>query len=122
MSTAAEAKVTGAITVVDFGKFLDGTQKQQVADAIIQSFKETGFVYLINHCLPRAKIDAMFQWVCTSFVHLRDHEMTKQRIAQSQRFFSEPMDVKMLAPHPPSGTHHRGKCSLLIGVRRKPVR
>lgn len=80
--------VAGGINVVDFGPFLDGSRRQDVADAIVQSFKDIGFVYLINHGLPQDKVDAMFDW--------------------SKRFFSQPMDVKMLAPHPPSGSHHRG--------------
>ena len=28
--------------------------------------------------------------------------------SQSRRFFALPAETKMLAPHPPSGTHHRG--------------
>ncbi|GJE85125.1 thymine dioxygenase [Phanerochaete sordida] len=78
----------GGISVVDFGSFLDGSRKQEVADAIVQSFKDIGFVYLINHGLAEAKVDSMFDW--------------------SKRFFAQPMDVKMLAPHPTSGSHHRG--------------
>ena len=53
----------GGISVVDFAPFLDGSRKQQVADAIVQSFKDIGFVYLINHGLAQAKIDGMFDWV-----------------------------------------------------------
>ena len=43
---------TGGISVIDFGAFLDGSRKQEVADAIVQSFKDVGFVYLINHRSP----------------------------------------------------------------------
>ncbi|KIP04361.1 hypothetical protein PHLGIDRAFT_76061 [Phlebiopsis gigantea 11061_1 CR5-6] len=78
----------GVISVVDFGPFLDNSAKQQVADAIVQSFKDTGFVYLINHGLPQEKVDEMFGW--------------------SKRFFEQPADVKLLAPHPANGSHHRG--------------
>lgn len=53
----------GVISVVDFRPFLDNSAKQQVADAIVQSFKDTGFVYLINHGLPQEKVDEMFGWV-----------------------------------------------------------
>ncbi|KLO13401.1 Clavaminate synthase-like protein [Schizopora paradoxa] len=76
------------IPVVDFGPFVDGSKKQAVADAMLDSFKTYGFVYLKNHGLPQDKIDAMFTW--------------------SKTFFGQPMEVKQLAPHPPSGTHHRG--------------
>ncbi|RPD62426.1 thymine dioxygenase [Lentinus tigrinus ALCF2SS1-7] len=76
------------ISVVDFKPFLDGSAKQDVASAILDSFKRVGFVYLINHGIPEDKIKGMFEW--------------------SKRFFDQPMEVKQLAPHPPSGTHHRG--------------
>lgn len=56
----------GAIRVVDFGKFLDGSQKQEVADAILDSFKEIGFVYLINYGLTQQKIASIFETVSTS--------------------------------------------------------
>ncbi|EKM57563.1 uncharacterized protein PHACADRAFT_115792 [Phanerochaete carnosa HHB-10118-sp] len=81
----------GGISVVDFAPFLDGSRKQEVADAIVQSFKDIGFVYLVNHGLAQDKVDGMFDW--------------------SKRFFSQPMDVKMLAPHPADGAHHRGYSS-----------
>ncbi|KAF5353547.1 hypothetical protein D9756_007810 [Leucocoprinus leucothites] len=76
------------IKVVDFRPFLDGSNKEIVANALLESFKTVGFVYLVNHGLSQEKIDGMF-------------EMSKQ-------FFALPHAQKMLAPHPPSGTHHRG--------------
>ncbi|TFK84103.1 thymine dioxygenase [Polyporus arcularius HHB13444] len=76
------------ISVVDFKPFLDGSAKQDVANAILDSFKRVGFVYLINHGIPEEQIKGMFDW--------------------SKRFFAQPMEVKQQAPHPPSGTHHRG--------------
>ncbi|KAH9854674.1 thymine dioxygenase [Lenzites betulinus] len=79
---------TKGISVLDFGAFLDGSAKQEVASAMLDSFKRVGFVYLVNHGIPQEKIDDMFQW--------------------SKRFFAQPTEVKQLAPHPPSGTHHRG--------------
>ncbi|KAF8188900.1 thymine dioxygenase [Mycena galopus ATCC 62051] len=79
------------ISVVDFGPFLDGSAKQEVADKMVSAFKEIGFVYLINHGIPEQKRAQMFEW--------------------SKHFFAQPMEVKKLAPHPPSGTHHRGYSS-----------
>ncbi|KAF8516546.1 Clavaminate synthase-like protein [Hysterangium stoloniferum] len=76
------------IQIVNFAPFLDATDRQGVADAMLESFKDAGFVYLVNHPLPKRKIEAMFEL--------------------SKKFFSLPMETKMLAPHPPSGTHHRG--------------
>ncbi|KAF8516556.1 Clavaminate synthase-like protein [Hysterangium stoloniferum] len=80
------------ILIVNFAPFLDATDRQGVADAMLESFKDAGFVYLVNHPLPERKIKAMFDL--------------------SKKFFSLPMEIKMLAPHPPSGTHHRGKLDL----------
>ncbi|KAI0917161.1 hypothetical protein AcW1_007571 [Taiwanofungus camphoratus] len=76
------------IPILNFGPFLDGSAKQEVADAMFESFRDIGFVYLVNHGLPKEKIDTMFDW--------------------SKRFFAQPYATKMLAPHPPSGAHHRG--------------
>jgi len=51
------------IPVVDFGPFIDGSNKQLVAKEILDSFKSIGFVYLVNHGLSQEKIDSMFAWV-----------------------------------------------------------
>ncbi|KAF8529708.1 hypothetical protein BU17DRAFT_79791 [Hysterangium stoloniferum] len=40
------------IQVVDFAPFLDGTDKQGVADAILESFKDARFVYRVKLDLP----------------------------------------------------------------------
>lgn len=95
------------IQVLNFGAFLDGSQKQAVADSILTSFKDTGFVYLTNHSLPNEKIDAMFEWVGNS------SSRSLKTIAhfcfvKSKRFFDLPNETKQLAPHPASGQHHRG--------------
>ena len=53
------------IAVLDFGVFLFGSEakKQAVAAAMLDSFKKTRFVYLVNHGIPSEKISSMFQWV-----------------------------------------------------------
>ena len=51
------------VKVVDFAPFLDGSDRKGVSNAILDSFKTTGFVYLMNHGLPQNKIDSMFSWV-----------------------------------------------------------
>ncbi|KAL0953015.1 hypothetical protein HGRIS_007219 [Hohenbuehelia grisea] len=78
----------GAIAIVDFAGFIDGSQRKAVADGMLASFKNTGFVYLLNYGLSQAEVDNMFDW--------------------SKKFFGLPEEAKQLAPHPPSGTHHRG--------------
>ena len=56
--------VVSAVEIVDFGSFLDGSDKEGVANAILDSFKSIGFVYLVNHSLDEEKISSMFAWVC----------------------------------------------------------
>ncbi|KAI0770294.1 thymine dioxygenase [Fomes fomentarius] len=87
MSTVLLGDAHG-ISVVDFKPFLDGSARDDVAKAMLDSFKRVGFVYLVNHGIPEQNIKSMFVW--------------------SKRFFALPPEVKQLAPHPPSGTHHRG--------------
>ena len=58
------------VKVVDFAPFLDGSNRQGVSDAILDSFKMTGFVYLVNHGLPQSSIDSMFSWVSSMIAHL----------------------------------------------------
>ncbi|KAJ7128825.1 Clavaminate synthase-like protein [Mycena crocata] len=73
------------IAVVDFPPFLDGSNKQAVADSIIGSFKTIGFVYLLNHAIP---LDSFFFLVI-------------------KKLFALPSDVKMSGSHPPSNLHRR---------------
>jgi len=76
------------ITIVDFAPFLDGSAKKQVGDQLLASFKSAGFVYLTNFGLSEGEVQEMFDW--------------------QKRFFALPHETRMLAPHPDSGTHHRG--------------
>ncbi|KAF2177390.1 thymine dioxygenase [Zopfia rhizophila CBS 207.26] len=78
------------IPIVDFGKFLNGNEKEQesVAAQIDDAFQNVGFVYLKGHGVPKEKVEECFEW--------------------SKKFFDLPLETKMLAPHPPGGSHHRG--------------
>ena len=51
------------VKVVDFQPFIDGSNKQIVANTLIESLKTIGFVYLVNHGLCQRKIDGMFEMV-----------------------------------------------------------
>ena len=73
-----------------------------------QSFKDIGFVYLVNHGLSEERVNDMFKWVGNALKH-PPAESKADALSQSKRFFDQPMAVKMLAPHPASGSHHRGK-------------
>lgn len=88
MTSAVKLGDVQGIPIVNFAAFIDGSNKQEVADTMIDSFKTVGFVYLVNHGLAKEKIDGMFDW--------------------SKKFFKQPVEVKQLAPHPESGAHHRG--------------
>ncbi|KAI9703973.1 MAG: hypothetical protein M1820_005755 [Bogoriella megaspora] len=84
------------IPVIDFRPFLDGSdaERETTAGRIKQAFRSVGFVYLTNHGVPHEKVDQCFEW--------------------SKRFFNLPLETKMLAPHPPGGSHHRGYSGLGI--------
>lgn len=104
----------GLINVVDFGPFLDGTRGKEVGQAIIASLRRTGFVYLVNHGLSEEKIREMFDWVGVFSNVIRNSTPNSTTTdPQSKLFFSQPMEIKQLAPHPPSGSHHRGKVSFV---------
>lgn len=53
------------IQVIDLQPFFDGSlvEKQRVADAILASFQSIGFVQVLNHGVPQADLDTMFEWV-----------------------------------------------------------
>jgi isopenicillin N synthase-like dioxygenase len=86
------------IPIVDFGTFLTGSQeqKEQVAKQIDDAFRDVGFVYLRNHGVSGDMVGECFAW--------------------SKKFFALPLETKMLAPHPPGGSHHRGYSA--VGVEK----
>lgn len=55
------------IPVISLAPFIDGSNKPAVADAMLDSFKTIGFVYLVDHGLPKDKIAGMFEWVRVRF-------------------------------------------------------
>lgn len=65
-----------SLPVIDFGKFLAGSvaQKQESAVKLVNAFKNVGFVYLVNHGIPKKTIDSAF--------------------AQSKKFFDLDQSVK----------------------------
>jgi isopenicillin N synthase-like dioxygenase len=78
------------IPIVDFGAFLHGKAEDQdkIAKEIDDAFRSMGFVYLKNHGVRKELLEECFAW--------------------SKKFFDLPLETKMLAPHPPGGSHHRG--------------
>ncbi|KAF2239467.1 flavonol synthase/flavanone 3-hydroxylase [Viridothelium virens] len=90
MATLASDSDQFSVPVIDFHSFLNGTddQKKSTAAQIKDTFQNVGFVYLINHGVPGKKVEECFEW--------------------SKKFFNLPSETKMLAPHPPGASHHRG--------------
>ncbi|KAI0354972.1 thymine dioxygenase [Trametes cingulata] len=86
----------GGIPIIDFSGFLDGSARDDVSKALFDAFKRYGFVYLKNFGLPTAEVDEMFEW--------------------SKKFFSQSMEVKMLAPHP--GVPHINRGYIAPGVEK----
>lgn len=51
------------IAIIDFAPFLNGSNKREVANAMLESFKDIGFVYLLNHGIPQERVTQMFGMV-----------------------------------------------------------
>lgn len=70
------------LPTLDFGKFLHGTQteRQELADQLVASFTQHGFVKLINHGVPDEVVDGIWKWVCYFETSEIDEEMAKCNI------------------------------------------
>ncbi|KAI0386722.1 Clavaminate synthase-like protein [Hypomontagnella monticulosa] len=79
-----------AIPVLDFGAWSNGStdKKRRIAQELTDACRRVGFVYIINHGVPGDLLDEAFGW--------------------SKKLFDLPQEKKMLAPHPPGPTVHRG--------------
>ena len=86
-SGAAEAS---SVPIVDFAGWTHGdkSQRKKIADQLVIACRDVGFVYIVNHNVPRNKISDIFAW--------------------SKKLFDLDREKKMLAPHPPGGAIHRG--------------
>ncbi|KAI1372928.1 Clavaminate synthase-like protein [Hypoxylon crocopeplum] len=80
----------GAIPVVDFSAWSKGSiqDKKRIAQELTNACQRVGFVYIINHGVPGDLLEEAFGW--------------------SKKLFDLPQEKKMLAPHPPGPTVHRG--------------
>jgi hypothetical protein len=65
---AAENSQPQTVPLVDFGKFLNGSQtdKKQVSGEIDSAFRNVGFVYLQNHGVSQERVEKCFDWVSTA--------------------------------------------------------
>ncbi len=57
------------VPVVDFGAFVDGSAaaKAEVAAAVRDACEQVGFLYIANHGVPQARLDAVFDAARTFF-------------------------------------------------------
>ncbi|KAL9131691.1 MAG: hypothetical protein Q9217_000432 [Psora testacea] len=82
---------TSSIPIVDFAAWHTNTDiddKKAVAAKVVEACRTVGFVYIINHTVSP--------------------EMLAEAFEMSKRLFDLPQEKKMLAPHPPGFTIHRG--------------
>ncbi|KAI1098913.1 thymine dioxygenase [Jackrogersella minutella] len=79
-----------AIPVIDFGEWSKGSanDKKCIAQELTVACRRVGFVYIVNHGVPNDLLEEAFRW--------------------SEKLFDLPQEKKMLAPHPPGPTVHRG--------------
>ncbi|KAL8992767.1 MAG: hypothetical protein Q9169_006861 [Polycauliona sp. 2 TL-2023] len=90
-STEGEFPVRGGVPIIDFAKWHAGgsrEERQKISSQLASACQTVGFVYITNHLLPHEKIQEAFSW--------------------SKKLFDLEQKQKMLAPHPPGHTVHRG--------------
>jgi isopenicillin N synthase-like dioxygenase len=80
MASGGSDRKQGDIPVVDFGKFLHGTEqdKKEVAGQIDDAFQNVGFVYLKNHGVEKKLVQECFEWVRLDQTHLRWMKMYRE--------------------------------------------
>ncbi|OTB09282.1 hypothetical protein M426DRAFT_316564 [Hypoxylon sp. CI-4A] len=78
------------IPVIDFGKWSSGSidDKKRISQDLTDACRRVGFVYIVNHGVSDDLLKEAFSW--------------------SKKLFGLPHEKKMLAPHPPGPTVHRG--------------
>jgi len=78
------------IPIIDFLRWEEGSAQErfEIGAALVEACHEVGFVCIINHGVSQKGINEAFEW--------------------SQRLFNLSLEEKMLAPHPPGPTVHRG--------------
>ena len=78
-----------ALPTLDFGKYLHGNaeEKLELGTALVQSFKDFGFVKLINHGVPEETVEAYLNMVCVKNL---SSELILTRTADCQVFQTAP--------------------------------
>jgi isopenicillin N synthase-like dioxygenase len=62
--------------LIDFAPFLNGTpsEKKTVANAVVEGFRNTGFVYLLNHGIPPSTMQSVFGYSSQFFALPQDEK------------------------------------------------
>ncbi|KAI0543690.1 hypothetical protein F4679DRAFT_577443 [Xylaria curta] len=78
------------IPVVDMGSWHNGStvDRKRIASELTDACRRVGFVYVVDHGIPAELLEEAFAW--------------------SRSLFNLPLEKKMLAPHPPGPSVHRG--------------
>ena len=73
---------TRAIPLIDLGQFVDGNEAQRAAvvEKLGRAFRETGFVGIVNHGIPKTLIDEYFA-ASRAFFHLDEATKRQYEIA-----------------------------------------
>ncbi|KAH8591202.1 hypothetical protein B0O99DRAFT_632805 [Bisporella sp. PMI_857] len=85
-----EAASPFRLPIIDFANWDNGGFKErtEIGAALADACRTVGFAYIINHGISPALVEEAFGW--------------------SKRLFDLKLEDKMLAPHPPGPTVHRG--------------
>ena len=79
------------IPIVDFAHWKPDSSPEQrlrVAQELVAACRSVGFVYIINHGVPKEDLERAFEI--------------------AKKLYDLPQEEKMKAPHPPGWAHHRG--------------
>lgn len=84
---------TTSLPLIDLANFTNSSTESRLRTAkqLVSACHTTGFVYIINHGVPKHELECAF--------------------AISSKFFALPPEEKMKAPHPPGWSVHRGYSS-----------
>ncbi|KAG0282377.1 hypothetical protein BGZ96_000539 [Linnemannia gamsii] len=84
------ASVPPSLPLIDLANFTDSSpeQRMKTAKQLVVACQDVGFVYIVNHGVPKEALTRAFQ--------------------VSEDFYNLPQEDKLKAPHPPGWAVHRG--------------
>ncbi|KFH66411.1 hypothetical protein MVEG_06936 [Podila verticillata NRRL 6337] len=90
MSPNETTIATTGLLLIDLANFTNSCTESRLRTAkqLVSACRTTGFVYIVNHGVPKHELERAF--------------------AISSKFFALPLEEKMKAPHSPGWSVHRG--------------